>query len=164
MSRRAYAIALLAAVFFAGAATTLALLRVAERRGGPGFGPPAAAFWRGEQPRGRAMGSRSFPGGPPFAELARTRVTQHMTETLGLTDEQRTRIEDALDRRRAAAEAAMDGVLPMLQSQMDSLDAEIEAILDEEQRAAFRDYRSRDRERFGRRGGWPTRERGGRMR
>ena len=159
MSRRSSAIVLLAAVFFAGAATTLALLRVAERRGGPG--PPAAAFWRGEQPRGRTIGSRDFPGGPPFTELARTRVTEHMTETLGLTDEQRSRIEEAFDRRRAAAEEAMNRVLPTLQSQMDSLNAEIEGILTEEQRAAFRDYRREDRERFRRRGDWPTRGRAG---
>lgn len=161
MSRRSSAIVLLVAVFFAGAATTLALLRVAERRGGPWFGPPAAAFWRGEQPRGRTIGSRDFPGGPPFTELARTRVTEHMTETLGLTEEQRSRIEEAFDRRRAAAEEAMNRVLPTLQSQMDSLNAEIEGILTEEQRSAFRDYQREDRERFRRRGGRPTRGRDG---
>jgi len=164
MSRRSSAIAVLAAVFFAGVATTLALLRVAERRGEPGFGPPPAAFWRGEQPRGRAIGSRDFPGGSSFTELARTRVTEHMTETLGLTDDQRSRIEDAFDRRRAAAEEAMNRVLPTLQTQMDSLNAEIEGILTEEQRESFRDYLRHDRERFRRRGGGPTRGRGGRTR
>ena len=163
MSRRSSAIAVLAAVFFAGAATTLALLHVAERRGAPGLAPPRAAFWRAEQPRGRAIGSRDFPGGPSFTELARTRVTEHMTETLGLTDEQRSRIEDAFDRRRAAAEEAMNRVLPTLRSQMDSLNAEIEGILTEDQRESFRDYLRHDRERFRRRGG-PTRGRGGRPR
>ncbi len=164
MSRRSSAIAVLAAVFFAGAATTLALLRVAERRGETGFGPPPAAFWRAEQPRGRAIGSRDFPGGPSLTELARTRVTEHMTETLGLTEEQRSRIEDAFDRRRAAAEEAMNRVLPTLQTQMDSLNAEIEGILTDEQRESFRDYLRHDRERFRRRGGGPTRGRGGRTR
>ena len=164
MSRRSSAIALLAAVFFAGVATTLALLRVSERRGGPGFGPTPAAFWRGEQPRNRPVAPHDFPGGPSFMELARTRVTEHMTETLGLTEEQRGRIEDALDRRRAAAEEAMNRVLPMLQSQMDSLNAEIEGVLTEEQRSAFRDYLREDRERFRRRGGWPAGGRDGRRR
>ena len=164
MSRRSSAIAVLAAVFFAGAATTLALLRVAERRGGPGFGPPPAAFWRGEQPRERAIRPSDLPGASPFMRLARTRVTEHMTETLGLTEEQRSRIEEAFDRRRTAAEEAMNRVLPMLQSQMDSLNAEIEGILTEEQRAGFREYQRQDRERFRRRGGWPTRGRGGRTR
>ena len=164
MSRRSSVVALLAAVFFAGAATTLALLRVAERRGGPGSGPPPAAFWRGEQPRGRAVAGPDFPGGPPFTELARTRVTEHMTETLGLTDEQRSRIEDAFDRRRTAAAEAMNRVLPTLRSQMDSLNAEIEGILTEEQRGGFRDYLRQDRERFRHRGAWPGRGRGGRTR
>lgn len=161
MSRRSTAVALLAAVFFAGAATTLALLRVAERRDGPGSGRPPAAFWRGEQPRGRAIGGPDLPGGSPFTELARTRVTEHMTETLGLTDEQRSRIEDAFDRRRAAAAEAMNRILPTLRSQMDSLNAEIEGILTEEQRAGFRDYQRQDRERFRGRGGRPGRGRGG---
>ena len=84
-----------------------------------------------------------------------------MAETLGLTDEQRSRIEDALDSRRAATEEAMSRVLPSLRSQMDSVNAKIERILTTEQRAAFREYQREDRERFRRRGGRPTRGRGG---
>lgn len=157
MNRRSYAIALLAAVFFAGAATTLAVLRVVEQRGGFGSDRPGAMFWRGEAPAGRAPGSSDFRGGPPFVELARTRVTEHMTATLGLTDEQRRRIEDILDRRRAATEEAMSRILPGLRSQMDSVNAEIEGILTPEQQVAFRHYLREDRDRFRHRGGGPSR-------
>ena len=136
MSRGASAAALLAAVFFAGAATTLAVLRVAEQRADSGSAP--AAFRRGESPPDFAVRSLGRRGAPPFAKLARTRVTEDMTRRLGLTDEQRRRIEDALDRRRAASEEAMRRVLPILRGQRDSLNAEIEEILTDEQRAAFR--------------------------
>ncbi len=133
MNRKSSAVALLAAVFFAGVAGTLAVLRVVEHRDVAGVGPPR-------------------------------RTAQHMTATLGLSDDQRTRIEQAMARRREAADEAMSRVLPALRSQMDSLNAEIEAILDDEQRAAFRDYLRDDRERFRRRGRWLPPGIGGRAR
>ena len=57
-----------------------------------------------------------------------------------------------MERRRAASQETMNRILPALQSQMDSLNAEIESILDPEQREAFRAFQSADRERFRRRG------------
>ncbi len=157
MSRRSSAVALLAAVFFAGAATTLAVLRVVEHRSGSPWEPRLRAFWRGEAPPGRADRLPGLRGAPPFMELARTRVTEHMTRALGLSDEQRSRIEDMLERRRLATQEAMNRILPGLRSQMDSVNAEIEAILTPEQRTAFREYLREDRERFRRGGQRPSR-------
>lgn len=154
MSRKSSAIALLAAVFFAGAATTLAVLRVVDHRGGPGWDFERRAVWQGERPsRPPARPGELARGGSPFMELARTRVTDRMARVLDLSDEQRARIEEAFERRRIASQEAMNEVLPRLRSQMDSINAEIERILTPEQRDAYRRFLREDRERFRRRGG-----------
>ena len=85
-------------------------------------------------------------------DLARMRVTDRMARALQLTDEQREAIEEAMERSRFAAQEAMEEVLPRLQSRLDSLHTEIDGILDEEQREAFRKFRSQDRNRFRREG------------
>ncbi len=154
MSRKSSAIALLAAVFFAGVATTLAVLRVVDHRGGPGRAWERGTVWQGERPPRPSARPGDFPrGGSPFMELARTRVTDRMARVLELSDEQRTRIEDAFERRRISSQEAMNEVLPRLRSQMDSVNAEIERILTPEQRDAYRRFLREDRERFRRRGG-----------
>lgn len=159
MSRKSSAVALLAAVFFAGVATTLAVLRVVDHRGGPAGVWERRAVWQGERPSRPSARPGDFPrAGSPFMELARTRVTDRMARVLELSDEQRTRIEEALERRRIASQEAMNEVLPRLRGQMDSINAEIERILTPEQREAYRQFLREDRERFRRRGG-PSRDR-----
>ena len=154
MSRKSSAIALLAAVFFAGAATTLAVLRVADHRSGSDWDSQRRAVWQGERPPRPSARPGDLPrGGSPFMELARTRVTDRMARVLELSDEQRTQIEEAFERRRIASQEAMNEVLPRLRSQMDSINAEIERILTPEQRDAYRRFLREDRERFRRRGG-----------
>ena len=76
-----------------------------------------------------------------------------MARKLGLTEEQRDAIEEIMERRRARAQATMQEVLPRLERGLDSLNAEIEQVLTEEQREGFRDFRRRDRDRFRREGG-----------
>ena len=159
MSRKSSAIALLAAVFFAGIASTLAVLRVVDHRGGPGWERDRRTVWQGERPSRPSARPGDFPrGGSPFMELARTRVTDRMARVLELSDEQRTRIEEAFERRRIASQEAMNEVLPRLRSQIDSINADIEGILSPEQRDAYRQYIREDRERF-RRGGGSQRSR-----
>lgn len=154
MNRKSSAIALLAAVFFAGAATTLAVLRVVDHRGGPGWDWERRAVWQGERPPRPSARPGDLPrGGSPFMELARSRVTDRMARVLELSDEQRAQIEEAFERRRIASQEAMNEVLPRLRSQMDSINAEIERILTPEQRDAYRRFLREDRERFRRRGG-----------
>ncbi len=154
MSRKSSAIALLAAVFFAGVATTLAILRVADHREGRGWDSQRRAVWAGDRPSRPSARPGDFPpGASPFMELARTRVTDRMARVLDLNDEQRAQIADAFERRRVASQEAMNEVLPRLRSQVDSINAEIERILTPEQRDAYREYLREDRERFRRRGG-----------
>ena len=159
MSRKSSAIALLAAVFFAGVAATLAVLRVADRRSGPDWDSQRRAGWQGERPPRASARPGDFPRpASPFMELARTRVTDRMARVLELTDEQRAQIEEAFERRRLASQEAMNEVLPRLRSQVDSINAEIERILTPEQRDAYRQLLREDRERFRRRG-WPLGDR-----
>lgn len=155
MTAKASATALLAAVFFAGVAGTLGVLRVLEhqeattaefrgrdggRSGGPG-GP------RGGPSRGGSSLRPGF-GGP---ELAPMMFTERLADRLQLTEEQRVRVEEAMDRRRKVTEEAMAEVFPRLRSQMDSLQSEIEEVLTEEQIEAFRRFQD-DGGRFRRRG------------
>lgn len=145
MSTRSSAAALLAAVFFAGVAGTLGVLRVVENRPVPVeremLGPE-------QLPR---QGLRGRPGGPgpgSLRELARMEFTERLAERLGLSQDQRTRLEAVMEERREKTEALMESVVPALRSQTDSLQAEIEAILTDEQRAIYRRFAEEGRDRF----------------
>ena len=150
MKSRITAALVLVACFLAGAFATAGAMRILND-GDDGY----ATFGRPPFPDARPPGR---PGGFPndyrgYGELARTLVTERMASKLKLTEEQRDAIEDAMERRRLKAQAAMREVLPRLERGLDSLNAEIDAILTEEQREDFRDFRRRDRARFRREGG-----------
>ena len=155
MSGKTTAAALLAAVFFAGVATTLGILRVVEHRQ-KSFAAEARPPFRGERP-----GVFGRPGGlgetRRFMELARMQVTEHMQESLDLTDEQKVAIDNAMERSRVSAQETMTEFLPRLQGQMDSLQAEIGRILTPAQREAYAEFRRQDRDRFNRAGPRRTR-------
>lgn len=153
MNRKATAAAVLAAVFFAGAAATLGVLRIVENRQDAHVGADARTT-RGERPPEMARRPPSFRGTDRFDQLARMQVTDRMARTLRLSEEQREQIDAAMERSRVAAQQVMEGVLPRLQGQMDSLRAEIDGILTEDQRAAYREFQRQDRERFRR---WTSR-------
>ena len=147
MSGRSTAATLLAAVFFAGVASTLGALRLVEGRPPPRFVQ--------EQPRDRddrPPGVTRRPGGMAesrrLMELARMEVSEQLSSALNLTPEQHVAIEEAMERSRIEAQEVMSEFLPRLQGGMDSLQAEIERILTPEQRAAFLDFRREDRARF----------------
>ena len=153
MKSQATAVLVLAATFLAGAFASMGVMRLLDD-GGDGYsvtGRPPFPDGRG----GRPPGGRGGPlgGYPGHRELARTRVTERMARDLGLTEEQRNAIEEAMERRRASAQAAMQEVLPRLERGLDSLNAEIGQLLTGEQRDRFRDFRRRDRDRFRREGG-----------
>lgn len=155
MSTRSSAAAVLAAVFFAGVAGTLGVLRVVEHQdaGTPemrerfGRRPGGSGGPRGGSGRG---GDLRVGPGFPRPELAPMEFTERLADRLQLTDEQRVRVEAAMERRRKVAEEAMEEVFPRLRSQMDSLQTEIEEILSEEQIEAFRRFQAGG-ERFRRR-------------
>lgn len=160
MNRKATAAALLAAVFFAGAAATLGALRIMDNRS-EAYAWEDGRFPRRDQRPELARRPGSMQRTPGFDQLARMQVTDRMARSLRLSDEQRGRIDAAMERSRVAAQQVMEGVLPRLRSQMDSLQHEIDGILTEDQREAYREFRRQDRERFRR---WTSRRgpRGGR--
>lgn len=153
MNRRATAAALLAAVFFAGATVTLGVLRIMDNRS-EGYAREDTRFRESDhRPElARRPGGRRGPA--EFDQLARIQVTDRMARSLQLSDDQREQIDAAMERSRVAAQQVMEGVLPRLRSQMDSLQIEIDGILTEDQRAAFREFQRQDRERFRR---WTSR-------
>lgn len=148
MSRRTAAIILLGAVFLAGAATTLGVLRIVDHQ----RSAERESLFRTEVRDGR--GPR--PGGERpdgvrqsrWTELARMRVSDRLSRELGLTDEQRADVRDAFDRHQREAQQVWDDVLPVLAEQQDSLDAEIARILTPEQNRRFRRYLVDDRDRM----------------
>ena len=172
MSTKSSAAALLVAVFFAGVASALGALRVVEHNQRAERMEARRAYWdgqgRGESMRGERSGEyrgrrpdgRRGPrpegfGRPPFSELAQMEMTARLSDELGLTEEQQAQLEAILSARRERAEEVMSEMLPLLRSQMDSLELEIGEILTEEQRASFESFRMSDMERFRRRGGNP---------
>ena len=153
MNRRWAAVLVLAAVFSAGAAVTLGVLRIVEHQGdraGEYFDRTGSRDFRPDRPRGdpsrpdRPGGSR---GERPWSELARVRLTDRLVGTLDLTDEQVDAIREAMDRHQADAQQVWDDILPVLAAQRDSLDAEFERILTPEQHERFRRFLRDDRER-----------------
>ena len=153
MNRKWTAALMLAAVFFAGAAATLGVLRIVEHRDdrpGEYFDRTGSRDFRPERPRSdrsrpdRPGGSR---GERPWSELARVRVTERLARTLELTDEQVESIREAMDRHQSEAQEVWDDVLPVLAAQRDSLDAEFERILTPNQHERFLRFLRDDRER-----------------
>jgi len=153
MNRRATAAALLAAVFFAGATVTLGVLRIMENRS-EGYAREDTRSRESDQRPELARRPGGLRGPTEFDQLARIQITDRMARSLRLSDEQREQIDAAMERSRVAAQQVMEGVLPRLRSQMDSLQIEIDGILTEDQRAAFREFQRQDRERFRR---WTSR-------
>lgn len=146
MNARYSAVAVLAAVFFAGIASTLAVLRVVENRDVPSWEDRDRRPPVNRPPFARGSGA---PGG--LAELARMELSDRLAERLGLSDEQRAALDTIMERRRRQAQALMREFMPRLQGQTDSLQAEIEGVLTPEQQEVFREFARGDRERFRRR-------------
>lgn len=153
MRSRTTAVLVLAASFLAGAFASVGAMRLLDDEG-DGYSatgrPPFPDGPGGRRPGGTGGLLDGYPG---YRELARIRVTERMARELGLTEEQRDAIDEAMERRRARAQATMQEVLPRLELGLDSLNAEIDQLLTEEQREGFRDFRRRDRARFRREGG-----------
>jgi Spy/CpxP family protein refolding chaperone len=150
------AVALLIAVFMAGALSAVAVVQLTSPssewtdgrpgRGGPDGGP---GFRRG--PEGRFGGMRGRDGGRSefFLDL--------LTERLALSEEQQDQIREIFQFREQAAEEVMRGMRERLRSAMDSTDLEIRGVLTPEQREEFDRFQAEGRERLGRRfpGGGP---------
>ena len=142
MSRRFAAISLLAAVFLTGVAATLGTLRIVEHQADAEqsavFRPDNRDRRPSRSPEERPQGRRDEPR--RWTEMTRLLVSERLVRALDLTEEQVNEINLALDRNQEAAQATWADVLPVLQSQRDSLEAEIGRILTpEQQETVFED-------------------------
>ncbi|MFC1660786.1 hypothetical protein ACFL3S_04855 [Gemmatimonadota bacterium] len=143
------AAALLVSVFVAGALAGFAVFRFSEARspaqprgGKPPGGPP-----------GMMMRPMMTPGdsGSPFVGMAPMWITDRLSERLGLTDDQREKIQEIMDGRRSHASRVLDDLGPVLQAQLDSMQADIRDVLTPEQRERFDEFQREGRDVFRRR-------------
>ena len=148
MSRRFAALALLGAVFLAGVAATLGTLRIVEHQSDAEQSAVFRPDNRDRRPP-RSPEERPQERDEPrrWTEMTRLLVSERLVRALDLTEEQVNGINLALDRNQEAAQATWADVLPVLQSQRDSLEAEIGRILTPEQQETFSRILSSDRDR-----------------
>ena len=82
------------------------------------------------------------PGGPVFYK----RLGEEFGAELGLDEEQTGRVDSLMDIQRQKADSLLGSMGPHLKALMDSTNADIEALLTEEQRERFREMQSRRHE------------------
>jgi Spy/CpxP family protein refolding chaperone len=106
-------------------------------------GGGALAAWHGKHRRDMAETGFGMHGERPMLAMMRR---------LGLTEQQRQAIEDVLEKHAPKRRAIMQDIMAKcgreFDQEKDALDAEIRAILTEEQRARFEDLSTRQRERM----------------
>lgn len=91
---------------------------------------------------------RGRPGDP--RSFTSTRVLDRLEDRLGLTTEQRDSVETILEGQRSAASEVFREMGPALRATIDSANARIRGVLDEEQRVRFDELLRQDRGVLGR--------------
>ncbi len=159
---RLVVLALLVLVFVAGALTALAAVRIADRRAEaaapawtdagspPGSVPAAPARGRGgdRMDRMNRMRMRNGPMGP-------SAMSHVLADRLGLSEEQRAKVAEVLERRRQQSDSILAEIRPRLAANLDSAHAEIRELLDAGQREAFDRFLAEGRSQMFRRLGRP---------
>ena len=131
MNSKASAVAVLVAVFFAGVLSTLGVQRFTESdRDGPRYRTEANHDQRDRHRRG---GDRAL---------------DHLSHELDLSEEQRETVGAIMKRRWEITSELMREIEPRLRQQMDSVNAEIEEVLSEDQAARFREIMDKERRRY----------------
>jgi hypothetical protein len=93
----------------------------------------------------RNPGDRMNPGmRPPGGRFLRA-----LEERLDLTEQQREEVDDILDRRQRHAREIFESIGPRVRASIDSMEAEIRAVLTDEQVAAYADFLAESRGREG---------------
>lgn len=82
------------------------------------------------------------PGGAVFYK----RLGDEFGAELGLDEEQAARVDSMMEIQRQKADSLLDSMGPRLKALMDSTNADIEAVLTDEQRARFREMQTRRHE------------------
>jgi Spy/CpxP family protein refolding chaperone len=90
------------------------------------------------------------------ARFAADRMADRLGKELQLTTQQKTQVQQIIERHRAKIDAAMSGVRPQVRQELEATNAEIDRLLTPEQRTKFTEMRmrieSRRRERDATRG------------
>lgn len=79
------------------------------------------------------------PGGAVFYK----RLGDEFGAELGLDEEQAARVDSMMEIQRQKADSLLESMGPRLKALMDSTNADIEAVLTDEQRARFREMQTR---------------------
>lgn len=71
------------------------------------------------------------------ARFSADRMADHLASQLGLTPQQKTQVQQIIERHRAKIEGAMSSIRPLVRSELDATNAEIETTLTPAQRTKF---------------------------
>jgi Spy/CpxP family protein refolding chaperone len=77
------------------------------------------------------------------ARFAADRMTDRLTHELDLTPQQKTQVQQIIERHRAKIDATMAAVRPQVRQELDATNAEIETVLTPEQKTKFANLRMR---------------------
>jgi Spy/CpxP family protein refolding chaperone len=78
-------------------------------------------------------------------DAAPAHIVEHLDHELHFTPQQRTQVEQIVNRGRQRVDAIMDNLRPQMHQQLEQSNAEIEAILTPEQRTKFEKMKIRMR-------------------
>ena len=77
------------------------------------------------------------------SRFAADRMADRLTHELDLTPQQKTQVQQIIERHRAKIDATMANVRPQVRQELDATNAEIETILTPAQKTKFADLRMR---------------------
>src|SRR5438128_1324718 len=75
--------------------------------------------------------------------IAASRRNERLTHELDLSPQQKTQVQQIIERHRAKIDATMANVRPQIRQELDATNAEIETVLNPEQKKKFADLRMR---------------------
>ncbi|MEA2338418.1 MAG: motif family protein [Thermoanaerobaculia bacterium] len=77
------------------------------------------------------------------SRFAADRMAEHLRRELQLTPQQKTQVQQIIEKHRAKIDAMMSNVRPQVRAELDATNKEIETILTPEQKTKFADLRMR---------------------
>jgi Spy/CpxP family protein refolding chaperone len=77
------------------------------------------------------------------SRFAADRMTDRLTKELNLSPQQKTQVQQIIERHRAKIDATMANVRPQVRQEVEATNAEIETVLTPEQKTKFADLRMR---------------------
>ena len=80
---------------------------------------------------------------PRHGRFAADRMTDRLTHELDLSPQQKTQVQQIIERHRAKIDATMANVRPQVRQEVEATNAEIETVLTPEQKTKFADLRMR---------------------